>query len=180
MLEKDLLKRILFLSEIFQEHLSEIAQWGKVIEFDKDDIIFQKGDKAFDLYAVVNGAVDLSLTVMDEILKKDIQYEEAIHTRIETIEKEIVISSITPGKIFGWSAMIEPKIFTNTAKCSKPSRILSLPADKLKTFFNKNPQVGYVFMERLAEVISERLTSRTDILLEGWSQAFDTDRVQPH
>ena len=36
-------------------------------------------------------------------------------------------------------------------------------------------EFGFVFMERLAEIISQRLKNRTDKLVEGWSQAFDVN-----
>ena len=177
MLEKELFKGFSIFSDIPQEHLSKIAQWGKVLEFDLNETIFQDGENAFDLYGVVDGEVELILMVRDKILKTDIQYEESIKTHIETIEKDIIVDSIEPGEIFGWSAFIEPRLFTTTAKCSKSARIISLPTDKLKAIFYKNPQVGYVFMERLVEIISQRLRNRTDKLIESWSQAFDVNRV---
>jgi len=177
MLEKELFKGFSFFSDIPQEHLLEIAQWGKVLEFDLNEIIFHDGENAFDLYGVVDGEVELSLVVTDKLLKTDIQYEESIRTHIETIEKDIIVDSIEPGEIFGWSALIKPRLFTTTAKCSKSARIISLPADKFKAAFDKNPQVGLVFMERLAEIISQRLKNRTDKLIEGWSQAFDVNRI---
>jgi CRP-like cAMP-binding protein len=176
-LEKDLLKGFQVFSDIPQEHLSEISQLGKVSEFDLNQTIFQDGEKAFDLYGVVDGEVELSIAVRDKISKTDIQYEEYIQTRIETIENDIIVDSIEPGEIFGWSALINPKLFTTTAKCSKPAMIFSLPADKLKSIFDKNTQLGYVFMEQLSEIISQRLRARTDSLIEGWSLAFDVNRI---
>jgi len=177
MIEKDLFKYVSIFSDIPQEHLSEISQWSKVLEFDSDETIFQNGEIAFDLYGVVDGEVELSLVVKDKILKTDIHYEESIQTHIETIEKDIIVDSIASGEILGWSALIEPGQYTTTAKCSKSTRIISLPADKLKAIFVKNPQIGYVFMGRLSEIISQRLRHRTDKLIESWSQAFDVDRV---
>jgi len=174
-MKKELFNGIPIFADIPQEHLLEIVQWGKVLEFDLNETIFHVGENAFDLYSVVSGEVELSLVVRDELLKTDIQYEESIQTHIETIEKDIIVDSIKPGEIFGWSALIKPRLFTTTAKCSKSARIISLPADKLKAIFNKNPQVGFVFMERLAEIISQRLKNRTDKLIEGWSQAFDVN-----
>jgi CRP-like cAMP-binding protein len=177
MLEKELFKGFPIFSDIPQEHLSEIAQFGKVFEFGLNETIFQDGENASDLYGVVDGEVELSLMVRDKILKTDIQYEESILTHFETIEKNIIVDSIEPGEIFGWSALVKPSLYTSFANCSKPSRIISLPADKLKATFDKNPQIGYVFMERVAVIISQRLRNRTEKLIESWSQAFDAKRV---
>ncbi|OQY06352.1 MAG: hypothetical protein B6I22_05660 [Desulfobacteraceae bacterium 4572_123] len=177
MFKQDLLKCFPIFQDIPQEHLSEILQWGKILEFDSNETIFQNGEDAFDLYGIVDGEVELSIMVKDKILKTDIQYEKSIQTHIETIEKDIIVDSIAPGEILGWSALIEPGQYTTTARCSKSTRIVSLPADKLKAVFIKNPQTGYVFMGRLAMIISQRLKHRTDKLIESWSQAFDVVRI---
>jgi CRP-like cAMP-binding protein len=177
MIEKDLLKDFPIFSDTPQQYLSEIAQLSKVLKFDLNQTIFQKGEKAFDLYGVVDGEVELIITVRDKIIKTDIQYEESIQTRIETIEKDIIVGSIETSEIFGWSAFINPRLYTTTAKCSKPATIISLPADKVKSIFIKNPKLGYVFTERLSEIISQRLKNTTDKLIESWSQAFDVNRI---
>jgi len=177
MLAENLLRDFSIFSDIPQADLKEIAQHGEVVAFDPDQAIFRDGDKATDLYGVVEGEVELGITVKDKILKADIQYEEALQTRIETIENVIVVESVDPGEIFGWSAFINPRLYTSTARCSQPSRIISLPADELKSIFVKKPQVGFLFMERLSEIISQRLRNRTDKLVEAWSQAFDVNRI---
>jgi CRP-like cAMP-binding protein len=177
MIEKDQIMDFPIFSDTPQEYLLEIAQMGEVIEFDSNQTIFKDGDQAFDLFGVVDGEVELSITVTDKILKADIQYEESIQTRIETIENDIIVETIDSNEIFGWSAFINPRLYTTTAKCSKPGTIISLPAEKLKSIFTKNPQIGYPFMERLSEVISQRLRNRTVKLIESWSQAFAVNRI---
>jgi CRP-like cAMP-binding protein len=177
MIDKDLLEKFPLFSDTPQENLSEITQLGKIVEFDLNQTIFQEGSKAFDLYGVVDGEVELSITVRDKIIRSDIQYEESIQTSIVTIENDIIVESIEANEIFGWSAFVSPRLYTTTAKCSKPARIISLPADELKSIFVKNPQLGYVFMERMAQIISQRLRNRTDKLIESWSQAFKVNRI---
>lgn len=177
MIDKEMLKNFAIFSDIPQECLSEMVQWGKVIEFNPNETVFQNGESASDVYGVVEGAVELSLVVKDKILKTDIKYEESIQTHMEIIEKDIIVGSIGPGEIFGWSAFIKPRLFTTTARCSRATRVISLPADKIKGLFDRNLQVGYVFMEQLSEIISQRLRDRTDKLIESWSQAFDVSRV---
>lgn len=176
-IENSILSDFPILADTPQDVLSEIAQLGEVLVFAGNQTIFKEGDKASVLYGVVDGEVELGITVQDKILKTDIQYEESIQTRIETIENFIIIESIDPGEIFGWSAFIDPKLYTSTAKCSQPSKVISLPADELKSIFANNATSGFVFMERLSAVISQRLRNRTAKLIESWSQAFDVNRI---
>jgi CRP-like cAMP-binding protein len=177
MLKKESLKRFPIFSDFGEQQLGEIAEWADIFEFDSNETICREGQNAFNLYGVLDGKVALSLMVRDRILKTDIQYEESILTRIETIEKDIVFDLLGPGEIFGWSALTSPRILTSTAKSVRPTRIFSLPAVELRTILHRNPQAGYAFMERLAEIISQRLKNRTDILIESWSQAFGVDSV---
>jgi len=177
MIEKNLLDEFSIFSEIPTENLMEIAQFGEILEFGAGQTIFKDGENASDLYGVLDGEVELGITVKDKILKADIQYEEALQTWIETIESVIIVESINPGEIFGWSAFIAPRLYTSDATCSQSARIISLPADELRSIFTQNPQVGFVFMERLSEVISQRLRNRTAKLVESWNQAFDVNRI---
>lgn len=178
MLDNEQLAEFFIFSEISKGEISELAQCGELLEFDTNEIIFREGENALNLYGVFDGEVELSILFKDKILKKDIQYEESIVTRIETLEKNIVIDTIKPGEIFGWSAFINPRLFTSTAKCAKPTRVFSLVATDLQVIFDKNPQVGYFFINRLAEIISKRLRDRTDKLIEIWSEAFEIGRIQ--
>ena len=177
MLDMEIVKGFSFFLDMPQMYLSEIAQVSNVSEFNLNEIIFKDGEDATALYGVVDGEVELSLIVKDKIIKTDVQYEESVRTSIEIIEKDIIVDSIFPGEVFGWSAFINPRIFTTNAKCSKSAKIISIPADKIKAIFDKEPQVGYVFMERLAEIIAHRLRNRTEKLVETWSEAFDVNIV---
>jgi len=175
--EKELFQNFPIFSDIPQEHASEIARHGEIMEFESNDTVFHDGENACELYGLLDGEIELSFLVKEKLLKTNIQFEEYIQTHIETIEKQIVVDSIEPGEIFGWSSLVKPNRFSATAKCSKPARIFSLPADKLKLYFEQNPQIGFVFMEHLTEVISHRLKNRTNKLIEAWSEAFDVNRI---
>lgn len=164
-------------SGIDQSHLTEIGQYAEILEFDSGRTIFQDGEKADTLYGVLSGEVELVLVARDEILKTDIQFEEYARSQTETVEREIIVDAIGPGEIFGWSALTPAGQFTSKAVCAEPSKVFALPADKVRSFFQQHPNVGYVFMERLAEVISQRLANRTDKLLDGWSEAFNVNRI---
>ena len=177
MVERELVKGLSIFSDMREEHLDKIASWGTVSELNGEEVIFREGEKASQFFGVVEGTVELTLVVREKVLKTDIRYEESIQKSVETAEKEIVVDTISVGETLGWSAFIHPKRFTTNAKSVGPSRILSLPADKLKELLRTDPGAGYVFMERLAQIVSMRLRNRTEKLIESWNQAFDVPRV---
>ncbi len=177
MLDKNLLSRFKFFSDIPEDKLTAIAELGKLMEYKVDDIIFRDGDAAESLCGVVDGEVELSLIFKNQILKTDIKYEEAIQSKFEIIEKPIQVAAVNPGQIFGWSALVSDRRRTLTARCSKPSQVFSLPGDNLRALFKNDSELGYILMSRLSDIISERLRDRTDKLIEAWGEAFEVDEI---
>lgn len=154
-----------------------MAELGKVLAYKADDIIFRDGDSTDSLCGVVDGEVELSLIFKDQVLKADIKYEEAIQPRFEITEKPIQVATVIPGQIFGWSALVNDRRRTLTARCSKPSQIFSLAGDSLRALFNKDFELGYIIMTRLSDIIAKRLRDRTDKLIEAWGEAFEIDEI---
>lgn len=177
MLDKNVIAELNIFSGITQEKLDVLIQGWNLLEFQTDDIIFHQDDIAKNLYGVLNGEVELSIVIKDKIFKADVEYEEAVHTRIEIIEKPIVVDTVGRGEVFGWSSLVSPGRWTATARCSRTSKILSVSAANLKDAFDKDPELGYLMMRRLNEIISSRLKKRTDKLVETWVEAFDVDRI---
>ncbi len=177
MLDKNLLSKFRFFSDIAEDRLLAIAQQGERLDFKAGDIIFQIGDSSGNFYGLVKGEVELSLVYEDRVLKADIKYEEQNQSRFEVLEKPIKVAVVEPGKIFGWSALVSKRERTLTAKCLESSQVIALPGDALKALFEKDPALGYILMTRLSDIISGRLQDRTDKLIEAWVEAFDMDSL---
>lgn len=69
------------------------------------------------------------------------------------------------------------KIMTSTARCTTQTNIFSIAATNLKAMFDQNPKLGYLMMGRLAEIISQRLQTRTEKLIEAWGEAFGLAKI---
>lgn len=177
MLDKGLLTEFSIFSDVPQDKLSAIAQTGDLVEFKPQEVIFHQDEAAGNLYGVLDGEVELILIFKGEVFKTDIQYEESVHTQVEVQERPIVIDTVGPGEVFGWSSLVNPRRLTATAKCSKPTQVFSIPAADFKSMLDQDPELGYVIMERLAGIISLRLQNRTDRLIESWGEAFEVDKI---
>jgi CRP-like cAMP-binding protein len=177
MLNKDVLSEFEIFSEVDEGRLTEIARGCEILEFERNDVIFHQGDVAENFYGVLDGEVELVIMFEEKTLKTDIKYEKSIQTREETAQRPIVFRTIGSGKVFCWSSLVEPRILNETARCSKKSRIFSLPATRLVAMFEKDAAFGYLFMTRLSEIIAQRLQNRTKLLIEAWGEAFKVDRM---
>ncbi|MDH4265803.1 MAG: cyclic nucleotide-binding domain-containing protein [Deltaproteobacteria bacterium] len=95
-----------------------------------------------------------------------VQGAVSIKMRIEE-HGELVLSTLTQsGEIFGWSALVEGGRFTATAECLEESRIISFKRKNLEDLFTRDPNLGYLFMKRLALLISRRLEGTRTLWLK--------------
>jgi len=177
MAESNPLSGFAIVADLPREMLTEMARAAAIKSFEAGDVLFEEGELATELFALLEGEVALSLVFQDRILKADVRHEEYVHKRVEVVEKEMVFETIEPGEVFAWSALIAPHQLTATARCTAPTQVVVLPADALEVIFARHPQAGAVFMKRLAEVIAHRLRHRTDKLIESWYQAFGEERL---
>jgi toluene monooxygenase system ferredoxin subunit len=175
--EKNLLAGFKFFSEVAPDALEMIAQKGEVLELEPEDVIFHHEEPAEHFYGLLKGEVDLSIVFTDSVLKTDIEYEESIQASLVEEEKWIVVDTVYPGQVFGWASLVGPGRRTVTAQCTEASRVIAIPAAKLKAMLEDNHSLGYRIMTKLSDIVSKRLKVRTDKLIETWVEAFDVDKI---
>lgn len=68
------------------------------------------------------------------------------------------VAILGKGRAMGWPALLYgPRYGTVSAICAKPSRILSVDGDELRSYLEQNPVIGVRVMQRLACMLGERL-----------------------
>jgi len=114
-------------------------------DFPADAVLFEQGDFADHLYAIVAGEVVINFKPDDG--------------------PAIIVARVQPGSIVGWSAALGSRRYTSTAVCTTCTRLLRVRGDDLRRLCLQHPQTGEVFLDRLATVIAERLHSTHDLVL---------------
>jgi CRP/FNR family transcriptional regulator, cyclic AMP receptor protein len=166
-----------FFSGVQPETLQRLAQTSQTLNFKTGDVIFRFGEPAEHLYGVLEGAVDLNVVFKDKVLRTEIEYEEAIQASVVEEEKSIIVDAVQPGQVFGWASLVGPGKRTVSARCSKDTRVIALPAGELKAMLEKDHALGYLIMKKMSDIISKRLQKRTEKLIEAWVEAFDVDEI---
>ena len=174
---KDLLSAFAFFSGVAPATLDLIAQEGEVLAFEVGAVVFHLNDPAEHFYGLLEGEIDLSLVSNDKVLKTRIAYEDAIQATMVAEEKWIVLDTVGPGQIFGWSSLAGPARRTVTAQCTEPCRVIALAVADLKAMFEKDYALGYTIMKKLSDIIAKRLNHRTEKLIETWVEAFDSNTI---
>lgn len=105
-------------------------------------VFFQEGDEATDVFVVLEGEVDLEV----DLFIGD-------HVRPKTVTVEKVVQEDT----FGWSALVEPRRMTTTARCRRDVDVVAINGDDLKALLKARPDIGVIVMENVAQIVRDRL-----------------------
>ncbi len=126
-------------------HLELISPLFIPCEFSADSILFDQGDPAENLFAVVVGEVVVNFKPDDG--------------------PSITVARVQPGSIVGWSAALGSRRYTSSAMCTIDTQLLRVRGDDLRRLCLQHPETGTIILDRLATVIAERLHSTHDLVL---------------
>lgn len=175
MVSLEILKKFDIFSNMPSDKLKHISQQARLLEFSAGEVLARKDDPALNLYGVVRGEVQLSLPVVCRLLTADIHTEKGEPDRVQTQGKQMMIDVVEPGEICGWSAMLDDGRQTTNLTGSKPGQILYISAAILKDMCRKDPLTGYELTNKLLQVVSDRLRTRTKNLVETWGESFEIE-----
>jgi len=136
------LKSIIMLNYLKDSMLDKLSSITNIEEYRSGDYIFNEGEDAKNLYALIEGKVRL------EIDKK--------------YTARISINDITQNNIFGFSALVdnEEKTYTTYAKAITDVKLYKWEATDLETLFNQDFEMGFLFMKEIAKITKKRLQIR--------------------
>ncbi|MCG8689053.1 MAG: cyclic nucleotide-binding domain-containing protein [Desulfobacterales bacterium] len=172
-----ILSQFPFFSGISRERQEEIESFAITQDYAQGETVFQSDEPARNLYGLLKGEVSLALVFREEVVTRNIKWEEYVDIKKEIFEKPVIIEEISPGNIFGWSALVEPAKMTAAAKCETDCQILLIPAELLKKVFEKDPELGYILSSRISDIIAGRLNTRTQKLVDAWCTLFENGSI---
>lgn len=123
--------------------LAKIAMLANEEIFEAGDQLFFEGEVANHFYLILEGSVILTMNLARG---GELNAEE--------------LDPLGRGEIIGWSSIVPPHIYKMGAYANQESRLVIFDGEKMRTLFDENPSFGYYFMQKLAEVIGNRLISK--------------------
>lgn len=126
-----------FFNAFSEKQLAEIAKITETKTFKKGSEIYKEGDRANHIFMVSKGWVSL----------RKIDPERDLGISFENREK---------GELFGTACFMKPQEYTLNAICMEDSEVMAIDADKLFDLFQKDYQIGYLFLREIAKVYFER------------------------
>jgi CRP-like cAMP-binding protein len=128
--------------------LDKIAAISQEREFSAGQTVFREGERADKLHFLLQGSVALRVNIM-------------------TKPESVTVSFISKGyECFGWSGLISPHYYTASAFCEEDSKVLTVAGNELFNILESDPESGFKVMNRMANLISDRLRNSRLALLK--------------
>ncbi len=127
------------------EPLDIIAGGATEVTFKPDQILLRQGEPANRFYLIESGRVALEA------------HEPANGT--------VLVESIGPGDVVGWSWLFPPFVWHFTARAVEPTRAVVLDGAHLLVTAERNREFGYDLMKRVGQMVIHRLQSTRKKLL---------------
>ena len=147
---KQALKQCNVFSSLDDIALEQIASLAVEKQYEAGTTIFNEGDNADELLVLQEGEAVLQITVRDVV---------------KQVNKRITVDITNRNSIVGWSALVEPYIYTLTAVCLQKTRVLSIDGIKLRKLLLDNKLVGYEILKELVKVVASRLNDTRQVLI---------------
>ena len=121
-----------------QTQIERITAITQEQQFKKGQWLFNEDQEAFNLYLVKTGAIELVIKVEDTI--------------------EIPIAIVRPDNgCLGVSALIEPYLYSLSARCLDDSTLLAISKTQLEELMKTDPDMRCILMTNLAKKLLDRL-----------------------
>jgi CRP-like cAMP-binding protein len=101
----------------------------------KGEILFRENDSANFFFILLNGRVKLSVGQ----------------------PKQVVYNAERNGEAFGWSSLIGGAVYSASAECLEPTKLLKTDSNKLSGILAKDADNGIIFFKQLAATLGKRL-----------------------
>ena len=128
-------------------------------EFPAGETLFEQGEPAEYLYLVVSGEV-------------------LIHYKPDD-GPVIQLTHVRQGGVVGWSAALGNHVYTSEAECGTDVQLLRLRGEDLRLICQMYPDLGASILELLADMISERLRSPHEQIIELLKQGMQSGITNP-
>ncbi|MBT8363899.1 MAG: cyclic nucleotide-binding domain-containing protein [Deltaproteobacteria bacterium] len=124
-----------FIMGMGKEFALEAMKISEKISPDEGDILFNSGDPADHFYVLIKGRVRLSLGEAGPV----------------------VYLAKYPGEVIGWSSLVGRDVYSASAQCIDPAKLLKFDRDSFLDILHKNSANEALLYKRLSEMLGNRL-----------------------
>jgi CRP-like cAMP-binding protein/1-acyl-sn-glycerol-3-phosphate acyltransferase len=142
----ELLRESPFFETFSSADLDALAEHAVMRSVPAGDVILRENEPAEALYMIVTGKVSLSFEQLGASAETE---TTSTHTLLRTLTE--------PGRVIGWSALVEPYHYRDTATAIEDTHLLVFERQWLERRAEENPKFGVELMTQILWVLGNRL-----------------------
>lgn len=135
------LKRSEVFSDLDEEDLLAIATFCFEEIFDEGQAILVEGEPADRLFVVERGKLAL---------------DKKVQLGRHSTPRNATIDYVVPGQLAGFSAIAPPHVYSTSAICTEPTRVITIDGPALRLYLHAHPAAGLAVMDTVAALIGDR------------------------
>jgi signal transduction histidine kinase len=137
----DRLKHAELFSEVTTPHLFAIAEFCQEESYRDGDTIFSEGEPADKMLVVERGKIAL---------------EKRVQIGRHSTPRNATIDYVGPGQMAGFSTIASPHLYTTSAICIEPTRIIAIDGSQLYEYLELHPEVGLQVLHKIISLVGGR------------------------
>jgi CRP-like cAMP-binding protein len=137
MISPESLRRYPHFADMSDDNLKTLAMNATEETIPAGTQMFGEGDTAEFFGIIVKGEVDIQYLLGEESRR--------------------TVDTLTAGDPLCWSALVDPFKTTAFGTTTKETQIIRINADVMREMCDKDPQVGFRLMKRIARLLGDRL-----------------------
>jgi len=135
----DELARLDFCADLTNDDCAILAALAVPMDLELEQILFRCGEEADACYLIERGLIALELCAAGIGCRR--------------------VGTVGPGELIGWSPLLADSCFSASARAMQKSRVLRIPARKLREACDRNPEFGYRILKRVVRVLAARINA---------------------
>jgi CRP-like cAMP-binding protein len=148
MITAEMLSQCSLFEGLTKEQLKAVADISEETSCQHGAVLFWEGDLAEHLYILLEGEIN-------------------IFVQLSSRPDRVTVSIISePYLHIGWSGLVAPHIYSASALCESDCRLAAIDGEALMKILEDDPEMGFVVMCRIAEVLSSRARNTRFALLK--------------
>lgn len=165
MISPELLRRYEFFAGLSQDQIVTLSKLAHELEVEEGHYFYHEGDTLASFFLAVDGAVGIVLEIPDQAVQQPVSGQ----LTGDLITKDITITKVGSGMIFGLPGIIPPNEASSTAKALTPCMVYVFDSKGLMEAFEEDCELAYLLTLRAAQNIRNRLKELQVESLSFWS-----------
>ena len=128
------------------EHLRKLASFAQEVEFQKDEIIYQKGSAGKAVFLIETGQVVIETNVPGH--------------------GNVVMNTLGPGQFFGWSSLFPSERKMAWTRAVERTHAIAINSAQLRSAWQGDHELEYAIVRRAGRDMSGRIQSTRQELID--------------